>query len=122
VVICGSNTTLSGVGGLTNYPNLQELRFYQSQLTSLSLSGCSNLVSIALVGTSPSTNMENAWFNDLAAVQPSMPCGSTRFSCNNQLHVFYFPLSPGTNDSSAAACSNLTHQAGVNGHWDLQHY
>ena len=50
-----TNTTLSGVGGLTNYPNLQDLYLYQSGVTNLSLAGCSNLVSIALVSTHPST-------------------------------------------------------------------
>jgi hypothetical protein len=114
---CGSTTTLSGVGGLTNYPNLQELHLYQSGLSSLSLAGCSNLVSIALVTTAPSSAVENAWFNDLAAAEPAMPGGSTRFACGNTLHVFYFPTSPGTNSTSAGACSNLVRIG-----WSLQHY
>jgi len=111
----GSATTLSGVGGLTNYPFLKELHLYQTGLTSLSLAGCSNLVSIALVATSPSTNVCNSWFNDLAAAQPTTPCGQTQFSsCGNGLLYFYFPLSPGTNSTSAAACSHL-----VNIGWHL---
>jgi len=35
-----TNTTLSGVGGLTNYPNLQDLYLNQSGVTNLSLAGC----------------------------------------------------------------------------------
>ena len=114
---CGSTTTLSGVGGLTNYPNLQELHLYQSGLSSLSLAGCSNLVSIALVATAPSSAVENAWFSDLATAESAMPEGSTRFGCGNTLHVFYFPTSPGTNSTSAEACSNLVRIG-----WSLQHY
>jgi len=117
-LVCGSaTTTLSGVGGLTNYPNLQELHLYQSQLSNLSLAGCRSLVSIALVSTSPSSAVENAWLNDLWAAEPVMPCGNTQLGCGNTLHVFYFPTSPGTNSSSAEACSNLVRVG-----WSLQHY
>jgi hypothetical protein len=71
------------------------------------LAGCSNLVSIALVQTSPLSTMENQWFNDLAVAQPTTPCGQTQFGCDNQLLYFYFPATPGTNSTSAAACSHL---------------
>jgi hypothetical protein len=115
---CGDSTTttLSGVGGLTNYPNLQDLYLYRSGVSSLSLAGCSNLVSIALVATSPSTNMENAWLNDLAAAEPAMPGGSVKMPCG-VLHVLFFPTTPGTNSTSATACSHLKAIG-----WDLQHY
>jgi hypothetical protein len=104
---CSSGTTLSGVGGLTNYPYLKELHFYQTGLNTLSLAGCANLVSIALVQTSPSTNVENAWFTDLAAAQPNaIPCGDPQLGCGNGLHHFYFPLNPGTNGIPDAV-SNL---------------
>src|SRR2546423_13961899 len=79
----------------------------QSHLTSLSLAGCSNLVTVALVGTLPSTNVCNAWFSDLAVAQPnSIPCGNVQFSCN-LVHYFYFPLSPGTNAADRSAISHL---------------
>lgn len=102
----GASTTLSSVTGLTNYPALQDLYFYETGLTNLSLAGCSNLVYIALVGTSPSSTNENQWFNDLYASEPTMPPGESVL-CSDTLHTFYFPASPGTNSTSATACSHL---------------
>ena len=111
----GSPTTLSGIGGLTNYPFIKELHLYQTGLTSLSLAGCANLVSIALVQTSPSTNMFNAWFHDLAAAEPSAPCGLPQFAaCQNQPMYFYFPLNPGTN---AVDPSDLSHLVSIGWHF-----
>jgi len=115
-LICNVTNMISSVTGLTNYPNLQDLYLYQSGITNLSLAGCSNLVSIALVATYPSTNTLNAWFNDLAAAEPTMPGGTNQFGCG-AYHIFYFPSSPPTNSTSAEACSNLTRIG-----WSLQHF
>jgi hypothetical protein len=115
-VSCSGGTTLSGVGGLTNYPYLKELHLYQTGLNTLSLAGCSNLVSIALVSTSPSTNVCHAWFTDLATAQPNTVCGLTQFGCGNVLHHFYFPLNPGTNGIPEAV-SNLVRVG-----WTLEGY
>jgi hypothetical protein len=109
----GGGTTLSGVGGLTNYPFLKELHLYQSHLTSLSLAGCANLVSIALVATDPSTNMCNAWFHDLAAAEPNAPCGQPQFNCNQPMY-FYFPLTPGTNTADP---SDIAHLVSIGWHF-----
>jgi uncharacterized repeat protein (TIGR02543 family) len=65
----GNNYTgdfrLYSVGGLTNYPELYEIRFYNTWLTNLSLAGCTNLSAIALVNTDPGQVMGNEWFNQL---------------------------------------------------------
>jgi hypothetical protein len=60
--------------------------------------------------------MENAWLNDLAAAEPAMPGGSVKMPCG-VLHVLFFPTTPGTNSTSATACSHLKAIG-----WDLQHY
>jgi hypothetical protein len=104
---CNSATTkLSAVGGLTNYPNLQDLYLYQSELTNLSLAGCSNLAAIATVGTYPPYGVVNEWFQQLSDAQPINPAGTTsRFVCG-VYHVFYFPA--GRGDTNSAARSHLT--------------
>jgi hypothetical protein len=113
----GPFASLDYVAGLTNYPNLQELHLYNSGLTNVSLAGCSNLVSIALVSTFPSSGVENGWLNDIWDAQHTKPGGTTQFGCSNGRYTFYFPTIPGTNATSAVACSNL-----VRLNWSLLHY
>jgi len=98
--------TLSSVSGLTNYPNLQGLFFYQTQLSQLSLAGCSNLVYAALVGSSPTSAIEDQWFIDLANAEAALPSGNTSF-CGDATDHFLYPISPGPTSASAAARAYL---------------
>jgi hypothetical protein len=110
-------TTLTSVSGLTNYPNLASLLLVNSHLGSLSLAGCSNLTHVALVHTSPSTNMENGWFTELATAQQAGTVPNTVTplcsGSGEQQHYFYCPANPGaTNRSAGSAYYTLTHNLG----------
>lgn len=110
-------TTLTSVSGLTNYPNLASLLLVNSHLSSLSLAGCSNLTHIALVHTSPSTNVENGWFTELAAAQQAGAVPETVtslcLSSGEQQHHFYCPANPGaTNRAPGSAYYTLTNSLG----------
>jgi hypothetical protein len=110
-------TTSTSVLGLTNYPNLASLLLVNSHLTTLSLSGCSNLTHIALVHTSPSTNVENGWFTELALAQQAGTVPETVtplcVSSGELQHYFYCPADPGaTNRSAGSAYYTLTHSLG----------
>jgi hypothetical protein len=107
-------TTLTSVSGLTNYPNLASLLLVNSHLSNLSLAGCSNLTHIALVHTSPSTNMENGWFAQLATAQQAGAVPNTVSPlCGEPQHYFFCPADPGaTNRSVGSAYYTLTNSLG----------
>lgn len=110
-------TTLTSVSGLTNYPNLASLLLVNSHLSNLSLAGCSNLTHVALVHTSPSTNVENGWFTELAMAQQAGTVPETVTplcsGSGEQQHHFYCPADPGaTNRSAGSAYYTLTHSLG----------
>jgi hypothetical protein len=103
-----SINTLASVSGLSNYPNLEGLYFYESQLSQISLAGCTNLVYAALALTSVSSDEEDAWFNDLADAQAALTTLSgTQVFCTDTTHTFYYPASPGPTSASATARSFL---------------
>jgi hypothetical protein len=110
-------TTLTSVSGLTNYPNLASLLLVNSHLSNLSLAGCSNLTHVALVHTSPSTNVENGWFTEIATAQQAGTVPETVTplcsGSGEQQHHFYCPADPGaTNRSAGSAYYTLTHSLG----------
>jgi hypothetical protein len=78
-VECGTGAhNLDSVDGLTNYPYLQDLFFYQSGLTNISLVGCSNLVHIALAECYPTnSSVLDGWFNAVSNAEPTMPPGDS---------------------------------------------
>jgi hypothetical protein len=107
---CGTgNYNLSSVSGLTNYPYLQDLYFYQSGLTNISLAGCSNLVHIALAGCTVNSGMEDGWFTNLWNAEPIMPPGLSQY-CDSRVHYFYYPTNASVQPTSASYSSrtNLT--------------
>ena len=121
-VECSGATTLTNVWGLNNFPNLQDIFFFQSHLAQISLTGCSNLVHIALAGCDPSTNELDGWFNDLAAAEPTnMPPGLSAY-CDNSLHYFYYTTNANAQltTNSATARGRLTNLAPVG--WTLYEY
>jgi hypothetical protein len=114
----GSPTTkLTSVWGLTNYPNLQQLYLYGTDLNYVSLAGCTNLTAIALTGTAPSsTNVISAWFTDLLDAQRNTTINSNKwFGClNTDGGYFYYPATPGLNSDATAALTNLHYPIGWN--------
>jgi len=105
--LCSGSTTLSSVSGLTNYPNLQDLFFYQCGVSDISLAGCSNLVHIALAGCNPTSAMEDQWFKDLADAQPTSLAPGTSAYCDNLQNYFFYPASPGPTSGSTTASNHL---------------
>jgi hypothetical protein len=95
-----ASTTLSSVSGLTNYPNLQDLYFYLTGITNVSLAGCSNLTHIALAGANVSSNEEDSWFNDLAAAQAAGKPPGISAVCDGDYNYFFYPSSPGPTSGS----------------------
>ena len=114
----GSPTTkLSSVWGLTNYPSLQQLYLYGTDLSYVSLARCTNLTAIALTGTSPSsTNVISAWFTDLLDAQRNTVINSNKwFGClNTDGGYFYYPATPGLNSDATTALTNLHYRIGWN--------
>ena len=106
-IICSGSTTLSSVSGLTNYPSVQDLFFYQSGLSEISLAGGTNLVHIALAACSPTSATEDQWFIDLAAAQPSLAPGTAAY-CDGFQNYFFYPSSPGPTSASLSARSYLS--------------
>jgi len=111
---CQTNSwtnTLTSVWGLTNYPGLQDLFFYQAQLSQLSLAECSNLIHLALVGCIPSSTIEDQWFIDLNNAESSLPPEPATTLCDGPsgLSVFYYPVSgcPGPTTNSLPARNSL---------------
>jgi hypothetical protein len=119
-VACQTNSasTLSSVAGLSNYPNLQGIYFYKTEISQVSLAQCTNLVYAALVGSSPSSTEEDQWFIDLANAQATLSTLSGTVSfCGDSSHTFFYPASPGPTSASATARSYL---AGIG--WTLTGY
>jgi hypothetical protein len=106
-IICGGSTTLSTVSGLTNYPNLEDLFFYQSGLSEISLAGGTNLVHIALAACSPTSATEDQWFIDLAAAQSSLAPGTAAY-CDGYQNYLFYPSTPGPTSTSLSARSYLS--------------
>ena len=108
-------TTLYGVGGLANYPNLKEVYLYQTGLTNLSVAGCSNLTWLAAVGTSVvgssvDTDLVSQWFIDLAnANKNSYGSGIYEiFGCNpGQYTPFIYWPSCSLSTGGSNAMANL---------------
>jgi hypothetical protein len=69
-------TTLSAVGGLTNYPNLQEVDVYETGLTTMSLAGCSNLIWLAAIASSNDSNLVSQYFIDIDAANGTTYTGT----------------------------------------------
>ena len=106
---------LSAVGGLTNYPNLQELYLYQSGVSEMSLAGCSNLVWLALVGTSNDSALVSQYFIDLNNSHRSTPpAGGEHMGCGSgTAPMCFWPLSCTLTADGTAAKNNL----GTNKGW-----
>lgn len=110
-------TKLSSVWGLTNYPNLQQLYLYGTDLSYVSLAKCTNLTAIALTGTSPaSTNVISDWFTDLLAAQTNTTIANVKwFGCDyTDAKYFYYPATPGFNTNAANALVPLHDPIGWN--------
>jgi hypothetical protein len=111
-VTCQSSpdTTIGAIGGLSNYTKLEGLYAYYTYLTNLSLAGCTNLNYAALVGTYPSTNTVNAWFNDLTNAQATVSTiGSNGAMCSDSPRSFYCQ-SHIADDSSLPARTVMTNK------------
>ncbi len=118
-VACQStaDTTLSEIGGLTNYPQLQGIYAYVTGLSTLSLAGCTNLNYAALVGTSPSTATANAWFNDLATAQAGISTISGGGEMCGDPQKSFFCQSGVVDSGSASARTTLTGKG-----WNIYFY
>jgi hypothetical protein len=100
---------MDAIGGLINYPRLEGLYAYLTQLTNVSLSGCTNLNYAALVGTSPTTSNANACFNDLALAQTNVSViGANGAMCSDPQRTFFCPsgVVDGGSATARAALAN----------------
>jgi len=103
-------TKLISMGGLADYPNLQELHLYMSGLTNVSLAGCSNLVTVALVGTLPTNGPSSTvsqWLIDLDGCHTTTkPPGSQQFGWDNTM-TLYYPYPPALSTDGQTAHDSL---------------
>jgi Leucine-rich repeat (LRR) protein len=83
---------ITGVFGLTNFPNLYYLFLYHESVTELSIAGCHHLTQLHLADNPVSTAVCDQWFLDLDAAVPGPVTNAD----------FFYPSSQRTSASDAA--------------------